>query len=260
MLRTAIRLAELGMAIFPCRAGRKEPATSTGYKAATTDRKQIERWWHTDPNGNIGLATGAVSGIFVVDVDGGEAEHALAQLEAEHGALPPSVETITARGRHIWFRHPGGTVPNSAGRIAPHIDLRGDGGYVLAPPSVHPSGRRYTWSVDGAGQIADAPRWLLNLIAPLSVSTATLPYKPGATNWAHVFMTGVPEGRRNAALTSVAGYLLRRLDPIAALEIVQWFNTNRCQPPLGGDEVYQIMNSICGRELRRRGFGDGSAS
>ncbi len=100
-------------------------------------------------------------GVFVVDVDGLDAEAALRRLEAEHGALPPTVEVITARGRHIYFKWPQEPVRNSAGKIGPHIDVRGDGGYVLSPPSIHPSGRRYSWSVDSTSYIAEAPGWLV---------------------------------------------------------------------------------------------------
>ena len=77
------------------------------------------------------------------------------RLEATHGELPASVEVITARGRHLYFRTPEVPVRNTASKIAPGIDTRGDGGYVLAPPSIHPSGRRYAWSVDAANVITD---------------------------------------------------------------------------------------------------------
>ena len=85
-----------------------------------------------------------------MDVDGLDAEVELRRLEAKHGNLPATVEVITTRGRHLYFQTPETSVRNSAGKVAPGIDVRGDGGYVLAPPSIHPSGRRYEWSVDCA--------------------------------------------------------------------------------------------------------------
>ena len=150
MLRTAMALAHKGIAVFPCRPQDKRPATANGLKDATTDLDIIRQWWRQEPQFNLAIATGAVSGIFVVDVDGLDAEVELRRLEAEHGEFPSTVEAITARGRHVYFRSPEIPVRNSASKIAPGIDVRGDGGYVLAPPSIHPSGRRYEWSVDCA--------------------------------------------------------------------------------------------------------------
>jgi Bifunctional DNA primase/polymerase, N-terminal len=144
MLRTALALAKKGMQVFLCRPRQKEPATAHGFKDATSDVDIIKGWLCERPDANLAVATGAVSNVFVLDVDGGEAEAQLTKLEKEHGSLPPSVESITARGRHVWFRYPTGMmVPNSAGKIAPGCDIRGNGGYVLVPPSIHPSGRRY---------------------------------------------------------------------------------------------------------------------
>ena len=157
MIRTAMALAQKGMAVFPCRPQDKRPATANGLKDATTDLDIIRQWWRQEPQFNLAIATGAVSGIFVVDVDGLDAEVELRRLEAEYGGLPSTVEAITARGRHVYFRSPEIPVRNSASKIAPGIDVRGDGGYVLAPPSIHPSGRRYEWSVDCATALAEAP-------------------------------------------------------------------------------------------------------
>jgi bifunctional DNA primase/polymerase-like protein len=148
MLRTALRLAARGLHVFPCAPSAKTPACAHGCKDATTDIIVIQGWWGANPDFNIGVATGAASSIFVIDIDDGAAETALKKLEECHGELPPTVEAITPRGRHIYFRYPQAPVPNSAGKLADGLDVRGDGGYVLAPPSLHPSGRRYTWSVE----------------------------------------------------------------------------------------------------------------
>src|SRR5262245_11531725 len=141
MLSTALALAAKGLAVFPCRARTKKPACPHGCLDATHDAATIESWWRGDPNYNVAIATGAPSGVFVIDVDGDDGEAALRKLEAEHGMLPPTVEVITARGRHLYFKMPAHPVPCSVDKIAPGIDVRGDGGYVLAPPSVHPDGK-----------------------------------------------------------------------------------------------------------------------
>lgn len=160
-------LAAKGLAVFPCLARGKAPAVQRGVNEATTDAATIDTWWRLLPDGNIGIACGAASGVFVLDVDGEDGEASLRQLEAEHGRLPATIEVITGNGRHCYFRlgeHD--PVPNSAGRIGKGLDTRGVGGYVLAPPSIHPTGRRYAWSVDSANEFAEPPDWLIVAALP----------------------------------------------------------------------------------------------
>lgn len=252
MLHTALRLAQKGLAVFPCRPRDKRPATANGLKDATTDPEAISAWWQQNPNFNIAVATGAASGIFVVDVDGLEAETALRHLEAEHDALPPSVEVITARGRHVYFQMPDIDLRNSASKIAPHIDVRASGGYVLAPPSIHPTGRRYAWSVDSANVVAAAPAWLLGkLVPPGGNGNGAAP----ASTWREL-VKGVAEGARNCSAARLAGHLLRRrIDPLVALELLQSWNATRCDPPLPEADIERIVASIARKELQRRGHG-----
>lgn len=166
LLQTALSLASRGLHVFPCRPRDKQPAVYNGVKRATIDQDVITGWWRSTEY-NIGLATGAQSRVFVVDIDGVDAEAELAKLEQQHDALPRTVESLTARGRHVYFAWPDRLVRNSASKIAPGIDVRGEGGYVLAPPSVHPSGKEYCWSVDSADNFASAPQWLLaKIVAP----------------------------------------------------------------------------------------------
>jgi hypothetical protein len=230
----------------------KLPATPHGCKDATTDLDTVRQWWGLNPDCNIGIATGQASGVFAIDIDSGDAESALGRLEAEYGNLPPTVEAITARGRHLYFRYqPERPVRNSADdRIASGIHVRGNGGYTLAPPSVHPSGRRYTWSVDSADAFAAPPDWLLDRISERDQD------KPKATPpsvWCSLIADGVSEGERNSAATRLAGYFLRhRIDALVTLELVQAWNALRCRPPLAEDEIACIVNSISGKELTRR--------
>src|SRR5262249_18137281 len=221
MMRPALALAKKEMRVFPCTPRGKVPAVTGGCNAATTDEETIVRWWQHIPDANIGIATGEPSGIFVIDVDGIDAEAELRKLEAQHGTLPASVEAITARGRHIYFRMPATDVRNSTGKIAAGVDVRGTGGFVIAPPSSHPSGRRYAWSVDCASAIADAPAWLLAKIAPFNGSgKSTTP----PSEWREL-IKGVSEGTRDCSLTKLCGYLLRRhVDPFITLELIRVFN------------------------------------
>ena len=251
MIGTALALAARGMHVFPCRPRAKMPATDHGFLDATTEPDTIRQWWRSEPQYNIAIATGTVSKVFAVDVDGLDAEFELRKLETEHGELPPTVEVITARGRHLYFRTPETPVRNSTGRIAPGIDVRGDGGYVLAPPSVHPSGRAYAWGVDSAKAFASAPDWLLARITDRA-NGGNLPTP--ASEWRELVVNGVAEGQRNCTVTKITGYLLRRyVDPIFVLELMQIFNAVRCTPPLPEEDVERIVNSIAGKELKRRG-------
>ena len=163
--KAAIAYATRGFAVFPCVPRGKVPATRHGCRDATKDLAQITAWWRENPNYNVAVATGPVSKVFVLDVDGLDAEASLRKLEEQHGALPETMESITPRGRHIFFRCENGAVRNSAGAIAPGLDIRGDGGYVVLPPSIHPSGRPYVWSVDSGDHFAEAPAWLTNSLS-----------------------------------------------------------------------------------------------
>jgi len=139
-----------------CHSPGKHPRTKNGLKDASTDPNQIQTWWLRWPQASIGLVTGAASGTFVVDADN---EPARQKLD-EFGVLPPTRTVKTARGWHLYFRYPtDGVIRNDAGKLCSGIDIRGEGGYVLAPPSLHPSGVRYELRTEDP--IAPAPEWLL---------------------------------------------------------------------------------------------------
>ena len=141
---TALAYTRRGWRVFPCAPRGKVPLTAHGLKDASTDEKQLTDWWDRWPSANIGVATGAESGFFVLDVDGKDGNESLATLEREHGPLPTTVEAKTGGGgRHLLFKHPGQAVKNSAGRLGPGLDVRGDGGYIVAPSSIHPTGKSY---------------------------------------------------------------------------------------------------------------------
>jgi hypothetical protein len=131
-LATALDYAARGWAVFPCRPSSKEPATRRGFKDATTNPATVRRWWLALNDYNIGIATGVVSRLFVLDVDGGTGATALQQLETEHGELPPTLASASSAGCHLWFKN-NDPVPSTVSRIGAGLDVRADGGYVLAP-------------------------------------------------------------------------------------------------------------------------------
>ena len=122
----------------------KHPRVKGGFKAATTDARQIEEWFRKWPNANLGIATGAVSGLVVIDIDGADGLATLQALVAQHGVLPRTAIVKTARGWHLYFAMPATCtpIPCSTGNC---LDVRADGGYVVAPPSLHASGHVYQW-------------------------------------------------------------------------------------------------------------------
>jgi len=136
----ALEYAAAGWRVFPCAA--KVPRTRNGCKDATADPAVITGWWDMWPGADIGVATG--DGLLVLDVDGEPGADTLHELERAHGELPATAHAITGGGEHYYFTT---TAPirNSAGKLGPGLDVRGDGGYVVAPPSSHLSGRRYEW-------------------------------------------------------------------------------------------------------------------
>jgi len=167
----ALLYALRSIAVFPLIPRQKRPAGAHGLKEATTDADQVLAWWRRTPGFNIGIATGGLAGFWVLDIDGEDGARSLAALEAEHGALPPTVEQSTGKGRHICFAwdRDGPEVRNSASRIGPGVDVRGEGGYIVASPSIHPSGRLYAWAegrAPGEIDLAPAPEWLVRLAAP----------------------------------------------------------------------------------------------
>jgi Bifunctional DNA primase/polymerase, N-terminal/Primase C terminal 1 (PriCT-1) len=269
LLEAALRYAGNGLPVFPlwpvlkfergftCGCGKgtrcdspgKHPLSAlvpNGLKSATTDTKVITDWWTAWPDANIAIATGAV---IVVDVDprhGGDA--ALAQLEARHGNFPATWRVRTGGGGlHIYFTTPPDVViKNSAGQLGAGLDVRGHGGYVVAPPSAHISGGKYEWAV--GKDLAPMPAWLLNALQQPCTKIAS----PSA-DWRELVRNGVTEGKRNAAAARLAGHLLRRyVDPHVTLELLMAWNSVRCAPPLAPPEIKTIVNSIAKRELVRR--------
>lgn len=150
MYDAAIEYAKKGFAVFPLKYRDKVPLTRNGCKDATTDVAQIKAWWQKYPNANIGLATGSVSqNVFVIDLDidedcGIDGYHSLEDWQREHGDFPETWTAITGRGGYHLYYRGNGKIKNRAG-IIDGVDIRGNGGYVVAPPSIHKNGRRYEW-------------------------------------------------------------------------------------------------------------------
>lgn len=176
----ALEYAALGLPVFPCRPGEKRPLIAGWPEKATTDAAQVRSWWSDRPDANVAVATGPASGFFVLDVDD---EGSLIALEREHGSLPGLYpQSWTGRGWQAFFRCPGGrTIRNSAGKLGPGLDTRGQGGYVVLPPSIHPSGKRYEWATDRDVRELPPeppPAWLVDLLDPPAPAPMPLRREP----------------------------------------------------------------------------------
>lgn len=175
-LETAHDYAALGLAVFPVGWDCRTPLCEHGCKEASADPEAIDRLWAGRSSTNVSLATGAISGVFALDVDakdGKDGFAALAELEARHSPLPRSWRSHTpSGGAHLFFAQPGGRRLRNRVNLPVYgvaksgLDVRADGGSVALPPSRKSSGA-YVWEVDPvAGVLAAAPDWLLELIDP----------------------------------------------------------------------------------------------
>ena len=169
LLRAALSYARRGIPVFPCEPGGKRPLTYNGFWDATTDEGHIRAWWSRWPSANVGIPTGKSSGLLVLDVDlRGGGPQSLSILERENGPLP---RTATARtgggGLHVYFGYPAEEeVRNSAGLLGAGLDVRGEGGYVVVPPSRTQG--TYEWT--DRATLAEAT-WLLKCLSEGSEGT-----------------------------------------------------------------------------------------
>jgi hypothetical protein len=252
LCNAAIAYATRGFAVFPCVPRGKVPATCHGCRDATKDVAQIAGQWRENPNYNVAVATGPISGVFVLDVDGADAEASLRKLEERYEVLPETVESITPRCRHLFFKCGNSAVRNSAGGLAPGLDIRGDGGYVVLPPSMHPSGRRYIWSVDSADHFAEAPTWLCYLLSGTNDGKCARKIK-SPEHWHSALTNTIRNGARNSTLTSICGKLLHAgLTELSFLyDVMLCINIARCEQPLPEGEVHTIVASVARTHLSR---------
>ena len=142
MMENALAYARAGLSVIPVQPQGKEPLVPwVKYQAAVPEPEEIASWFAKTPMANIGIVTGSVSGLVVVDLDGAEGLESGQRLN-----LRSPVTVLTGRGKQLYYRHPGQRITNSVKKVAPGVDIRGDGGFVVAPPSLHPNGKRYCWA------------------------------------------------------------------------------------------------------------------
>lgn len=247
MLQAALELAAAGYKVFPCHTPRaaghcscaradcespgKHPRNANGCTGATTDPNQIRDWWGKWSDANIAIATGSNLVVLDVDPDKGGTSNGR--------DLPETIRSVTGSGGEHWYMQGDGErVPNSVELVGPGLDIRGDGGYVLAPPSLHKSGRRYEWDSGAAPVLASAPKWLL---AAARSKRARLEVVEGMAD-------AIVTGGRNDALAKLAGSMRRYgFGAPAITAALMQENAARCRPPLDEPEVRRIAEGMVRR-------------
>lgn len=231
MINTALAYTRSGIPVFPCKPADKTPYTVHGFKDASTDEPQILSWWATWPDAMIGVPTGKVSSLWVLDVDTPKNEGdvngfaSLASLVSTHGELPHTwMQQSPKAGLHYFFSYPqdGLGVPSSVNKVAPKLDVRGDGGYIIVAPSVNGDGIAYRTM--NQVSVAYAPEWLVDLArqrskpalqtntAPTSnippavqaMLSIVSPYAQKALDEECAKVTAAQEGSRNSTLNKAA--------------------------------------------------------
>jgi hypothetical protein len=252
-LASALELAALGLRVHPlhdtengqCSCGQpdcdrsgKHPRVGEWPRYATTGEAQIRRWWTLFPSANIGVATGPGSDLVGLDVDPRHnGDQTLAEFEREFGPLPATPTVITATGgRHFWFKHPGGRVPNSAGALGLGLDIRGDAGYLVAPGSTR-DGVTYQFAPGlSASEVArqPLPEWLLcRILDGGRRFPAEQPVSGDLPDTASI-LSGVPHGQRDGHIFRFACRLRQAGVPIDFAEQLVLEAAARCFDPATG--------------------------
>jgi putative DNA primase/helicase len=224
----AVEYRRRGWSPIPIKERSKEPnlLELQPYLNRKATKEELDAWrWS-----GVGIVTGLVSGVLVLDVDGPEGE---AELKKHGHPVTPMVRTASG-GLHLYFEHPAQHVRTGI-RVAPGLDVKASGGYVVAPPSVGSNGRTYEWIVSPEeAELADPPQWLMVLLE-----------RERSKGPAPEIGERIPPGGRNDVLTSLAGTMRRRgmgeAEILAALRVT---NEERCQPPLENEEVEKIAASV----------------
>ena len=238
--------ASKGMAVYPVQPRGKAALLPGGFNNATLDPDEIENIWDHDPDANIGIATGSISHLFALDVDldkdkGKDGFRSIREWEQEHGTFPTTVMDITGRGgSHLLFAYDGKDIPSTVD-LYNGVDIRGEGGGIVVPPSEHENGRRYEWEVSPDDMpIAQADDNVLSFIRNgLKLKKKELPFMANTDPPAVV-----PEGKRNDYLFKLSCSLQAKgLSDDAILQAIITENKSKCNPPLTEKEIITLIKS-----------------
>lgn len=233
------------------------------YKKRRPTREEVTSWFTEYPDANIAIITGEVSGVIVMDLDSSDAE----KYANEKGGFDGTPRVVTGRGSQVYLKRPEFPVHNSSNREL-KIDIRGDGGYVVAPPSIHGSGRQYRWMEDCSILDVDpeeCPDWVIDFIkhppkkdvketkpvAAVEANTNEPVHKVEGNKFVDILRNGTSTGDRNQTAASLVGHLMKTVkDANEVWEIVSLWNMKN-SPPLDQKELKKIFESV--RSLDAKG-------
>ena len=227
VLTAALSYHKRALSVIPIQPREKRPLVHwEPYQKQSATEGEIKAWWAKWPDANVGIVTGAVSGLVVIDLDTMEAKDKLKNLVPgfDFTRVPRS---RTGKGWQLFFKHPGVTLTNRAGIIS-GLDVRGDGGYVVAPPSIHPNGKQYRWEVPINGELPVLPVELYRLISSPAPNAGNGFRERFNTAQA---LAGVPEGQRDETVFKLACKLRNADVPQDMAESLIVEAARNCQPP-----------------------------
>lgn len=240
----ALRYAKIGLAVFPLIERDKKPLTANGFKDATTDPAKIEEWWSIHPNANVGVATGQISGgLVAIDMDVDKEKdkdgyHTFTKwCDDNFLILPDSWLSITGRGGYHLFYRSLFPVPSKIGWLE-DVDIRADGGYIVAPPSIHPNGTRYEWEQDPEEYeliTSDDTEveFIFNSVLVDNKASRSEPLQ---------VPDEIPEGHRDEFMFKLAcKYQAMGMSDSEMMAALTVANQERCKPPLTEKEIQKKL-------------------
>jgi len=258
MLSYALGYADLGWSVIPLKRDKKPYESWLKYQNVRANKTQINNWWKKWPEANIGIVTGKISGLVVIDMDSAAGQVA---LDAALGEIPATISQKTGKpnAAHLFFSHPGnGNSFSNMARVIQDTDVRGDGGYCMVAPSVHPNGNIYKWDIDpvenGLDDLLPLSDELKSLLSSES-ETPSEPGKPKSKNkdgWVQEVLLGVGKGCRNDSCAKLVGYYVSLDMDYAAIEAVLTMWNERNTPPMSFNELRTTITSIQSKDGREK--------
>jgi len=245
LLNFALQYLAKNWSIIPLEEKGKKPLIEwSEYSKRLPTKQEVEEWFTKWPTANVGIVTGAVSGIAVVDIDGPLGEESVLKL-----CLPATVSVKSGKGRHMYYRHPGSHVKNCSNIPGcEKVDIRGDGGYVVAPYSTHENGKVYAW-MGGLEKLQDPlttfPQNVLGLLSvPSSVQKSGFTDVSTQEPWVSELLKGVSDGEKHKSCIRLAAYFSSKGLPVDVTKslLLDWNSRN--MPPAEASGIIERVEDV----------------